>query len=206
MSIFDEVPCKNGRVGLYAHTIVTSAGPAYLLYCGDCGLVKGRDPSKPIMLARSDKRAVPIRAGDEKPRRPIGEPRPVRKRSLAGQTRKQIIIDRDGFDGCRYCGLRGKLTYEHLVPSVRGGADGHSNLGLSCSSCNAFKGQMTEPELLCWLRTGEIPDALSVGDRKQYASQAVRRKTMWAGFVALCEHLETAGASLHRNSLWRPNG
>ena len=42
----------------------------------------------------------------------------------------------------------GKLEIEHLVPRARGGSDEESNLWLSCSLCNRYKGtqvEVTEP-------------------------------------------------------------
>lgn len=48
-------------------------------------------------------------------------------------------------DRCGYClspqrYIMGKLEVEHLLPRVKGGSDEESNLWLSCSLCNRYKG------------------------------------------------------------------
>ena len=50
---------------------------------------------------------------------------------------------------CGYCQspqhlVMGKLEIEHIVPRARGGSDEESNLWLSCSLCNRYKGSQTE--------------------------------------------------------------
>ena len=51
-------------------------------------------------------------------------------------------------DRCGYClssqrYVMGKLEVEHIIPRVRGGSDDESNLWLSCSLCNRYKGSQT---------------------------------------------------------------
>jgi hypothetical protein len=46
---------------------------------------------------------------------------------------------------CGYClspqqYVMGKLEIEHIIPRARGGSDDESNLWLSCSLCNRYKG------------------------------------------------------------------
>ncbi|MDZ7292494.1 MAG: HNH endonuclease [candidate division KSB1 bacterium] len=46
---------------------------------------------------------------------------------------------------CGYClspqkYVMGKLEVEHIIPRARGGSDDESNLWLSCSLCNRYKG------------------------------------------------------------------
>jgi hypothetical protein len=48
-------------------------------------------------------------------------------------------------DRCGYClssqrYLMGKLEIEHIIPRSRGGSEDESNLWLSCSLCNRYKG------------------------------------------------------------------
>lgn len=48
-------------------------------------------------------------------------------------------------DRCGYClspqrYVMGKLEVEHVIPCARGGSDDESNLWLSCSLCNRYKG------------------------------------------------------------------
>lgn len=52
-------------------------------------------------------------------------------------------------DRCGYCRSPqqlaiGKLELEHIIPRSRGGSDDETNLWLSCSLCNRYKGAQTE--------------------------------------------------------------
>jgi len=49
------------------------------------------------------------------------------------------IIERDGL-GCRHCGSVEDLTYDHIVPRVKGGDDEVANLQAFCTPCNSRKG------------------------------------------------------------------
>lgn len=51
-------------------------------------------------------------------------------------------------DRCGYClssqrYVMGKLEIEHIIPRARGGSGDESNLWLSCSLCNRYKGSQT---------------------------------------------------------------
>lgn len=51
-------------------------------------------------------------------------------------------------DRCGYCCshqqyVMGTLEIEHVIPRARGGHDDESNLWLSCSLCNRYKGSQT---------------------------------------------------------------
>jgi 5-methylcytosine-specific restriction endonuclease McrA len=41
---------------------------------------------------------------------------------------------------CQYCGSRGDLTFDHVVPRVRGGITSWENVVAACSRCNLRKG------------------------------------------------------------------
>ena len=41
---------------------------------------------------------------------------------------------------CQYCGARGDLTFDHVVPRSRGGVTSWENVVAACSSCNLRKG------------------------------------------------------------------
>ena len=41
---------------------------------------------------------------------------------------------------CQYCGSRGDLTFDHVVPRARGGITSWENVVAACSSCNLKKG------------------------------------------------------------------
>jgi CRISPR/Cas system Type II protein with McrA/HNH and RuvC-like nuclease domain len=58
---------------------------------------------------------------------------------------------------CAYCGKRGSLHWEHLIPLSRGGPDNIDNLVLACPACNLSKSAMNPVE---WYAAGHR-------DRKQ---------------------------------------
>jgi hypothetical protein len=67
---------------------------------------------------------------------------------------QEAIRARDG-DACRYCGVSVKprdrkgpqgLTYDHVIPVVRGGDESVENLVVACRRCNMRKGGRTPDE------------------------------------------------------------
>ena len=42
--------------------------------------------------------------------------------------------------GCHYCGRRGPMTWDHIVPKALGGPDAGWNLVTACGPCNQAKG------------------------------------------------------------------
>ena len=59
---------------------------------------------------------------------------------------------------CYYCGAKGKLVVDHLIPRIRGGPDEPDNLIWACRSCNSSKGGK---DLLVWAQTkGFFPSIL----------------------------------------------
>ncbi len=53
-------------------------------------------------------------------------------------TRFNLFL-RDEFR-CQYCGARGDLTFDHVVPRAAGGVTSWQNVVAACSSCNLKKG------------------------------------------------------------------
>jgi 5-methylcytosine-specific restriction endonuclease McrA len=58
-------------------------------------------------------------------------------------------VRRAAGDRCGYCQspqhlVMGKLEIEHIIPRSSGGTDDESNLWLSCSLCNRYKGAQVE--------------------------------------------------------------
>ncbi len=41
---------------------------------------------------------------------------------------------------CQYCGSRGELTFDHVLPRARGGITSWDNVVAACSTCNLRKG------------------------------------------------------------------
>ncbi len=61
----------------------------------------------------------------------------------------RLLVRQAVGDRCGYCHspqhlVMGKLEIEHIVPRARGGSDDESNLWLSCSLCNRYKGMQVE--------------------------------------------------------------
>lgn len=49
---------------------------------------------------------------------------------------------------CIYCGRKGKMEVEHVVPKSKGGTDSLNNLVLACHDCNQAKGNLSLVEFL----------------------------------------------------------
>lgn len=62
----------------------------------------------------------------------------VRPRKRVAFTRFNLFL-RDAFE-CQYCGARGDLTFDHVVPRTRGGRTSWENVVAACSRCNLHKG------------------------------------------------------------------
>ena len=53
---------------------------------------------------------------------------------------REYVKEHDQPDTCVYCGSRGDLTLEHMLPRSRGGPDTPENAVWTCASCNSRKG------------------------------------------------------------------
>jgi len=62
----------------------------------------------------------------------------VRPQKRVAFTRFNLFL-RDGFS-CQYCGARGELTFDHVVPRAGGGTTHWENVVAACSRCNLRKG------------------------------------------------------------------
>lgn len=62
----------------------------------------------------------------------------VRPQKRVAFTRFNLFL-RDEFS-CQYCGSRGDLTFDHVVPRSRGGVTSWENVVAACSFCNLRKG------------------------------------------------------------------
>jgi 5-methylcytosine-specific restriction endonuclease McrA len=56
-------------------------------------------------------------------------------------TRFNLFL-RDEFT-CQYCGAKGEMTFDHVVPRSRGGRTTWTNVVAACGKCNLKKGDMT---------------------------------------------------------------
>ena len=52
---------------------------------------------------------------------------------------RRAVFARDGWE-CQYCGSRGALTVDHVIPRSKGGGSTWENIVASCGPCNRRKG------------------------------------------------------------------
>ena len=62
----------------------------------------------------------------------------VKPQKRVAFTRFNLFL-RDEFQ-CQYCGARGELTFDHVVPRADGGVTSWENVVAACSPCNLRKG------------------------------------------------------------------
>lgn len=62
----------------------------------------------------------------------------VKPQTKVAFTRFNLFL-RDGFC-CQYCGAKGDLTFDHVVPRASGGITSWENVVAACSPCNLRKG------------------------------------------------------------------
>jgi 5-methylcytosine-specific restriction endonuclease McrA len=65
----------------------------------------------------------------------------VKPQKRVAFTRFNLFL-RDEFC-CQYCGAKGDLTFDHVVPRSRGGITSWENVVAACSPCNLRKGNKT---------------------------------------------------------------
>jgi 5-methylcytosine-specific restriction endonuclease McrA len=78
------------------------------------------------------------------------------RRLMANQPTRNLIYKRDGYT-CAYCGVKERLTIDHIHPTSRGGQETWENLVTACCKCNSLKGNRTPQESNMILRV--IPKA-----------------------------------------------
>lgn len=65
---------------------------------------------------------------------------------------RRAVFARDGWE-CQYCGKRGSLTVDHVVPRSKGGDTSWENVVACCASCNRRKGDRSVSQAGMKLRT-----------------------------------------------------
>ena len=65
----------------------------------------------------------------------------VKPQKRVAFTRFNLFL-RDEFS-CQYCGAKGDLTFDHVLPRSRGGVTSWENVVAACSPCNLRKGSRT---------------------------------------------------------------
>jgi 5-methylcytosine-specific restriction endonuclease McrA len=69
---------------------------------------------------------------------------------------RRAVFARDGWE-CQYCGRRGSLTMDHVVPRSKGGDTSWENVVACCATCNRRKGNMSVRQSGMKLRTVPLP-------------------------------------------------
>lgn len=65
----------------------------------------------------------------------------VKPAKMTAFTRFNLFL-RDEFQ-CQYCGTRGDMTFDHVIPRCRGGRTTWENVVAACGPCNLRKGSRT---------------------------------------------------------------
>ncbi len=64
-------------------------------------------------------------------------PRDTHRRKIT----RRAVFARDGW-ACQYCGTRGSLTVDHVIPRSKGGPSSWDNIVASCAPCNRRKADL----------------------------------------------------------------
>lgn len=65
---------------------------------------------------------------------------------------RRAVFARDGWE-CQYCGRRGSLTVDHVIPRSKGGGTSWENVVACCATCNRRKGDRSVSQSGMKLRT-----------------------------------------------------
>ncbi|HSK16983.1 MAG TPA: HNH endonuclease [Gaiellaceae bacterium] len=77
-------------------------------------------------------------------------------RAIKRKISRKALFARDGHE-CVYCGSRGRLTLDHVVPRSRGGDSVWENVVTSCAPCNLRKGNRLLEEVEMRMRVTPRP-------------------------------------------------
>ena len=69
----------------------------------------------------------------------------VRFKPFVSFSRRNVYL-RDGYE-CQYCGSKKELTFDHVIPSSKGGKTNWHNIVTCCRKCNSKKGNKTAKEV-----------------------------------------------------------
>ncbi len=88
----------------------------------------------------------------------------VKRARYPAFTRFNLFL-RDEFT-CQYCGARGELTFDHVLPRSRGGRTEWENVVAACGRCNLRKANLTPREAGMTLRTPpRRPEAMELQNK-----------------------------------------
>jgi len=78
-------------------------------------------------------------------------------------TIREWLHEHENPDECIYCGAKGELTTEHILPRSRGGPDHPDNAIRVCRGCNLAKG---DRRLYEWMGLGKKDDVPRIAEGK----------------------------------------
>lgn len=112
----------------------------------------------------------------------------VKPQKRVAFTRFNLFL-RDGFS-CQYCGTKGDLTFDHVVPRARGGITSWENVVAACSKCNLRKGsKMLRQSGLSLMRAPRRPQAEELRNRgRQFPPNHLHES--WMDFLYWDSELE----------------
>lgn len=88
----------------------------------------------------------------------------VKPQKRVAFTRFNLFL-RDEFC-CQYCGSKGDLTFDHVLPRAKGGITSWENVVAACSPCNLRKGSKTLKQ--AGLRLAKVPKAPSAEEMQTH--------------------------------------
>lgn len=99
---------------------------------------------------------------------------------------RRNILHRDGYL-CQYCGKKGELSIDHIVPRSKGGKDTWENVITACVRCNLYKGNKTPKEAGMELRSKPCRPAdfiqFELSKHRQASAREVARWKKYLYFV-----------------------
>jgi len=72
----------------------------------------------------------------------------ARKKAVIDRLTQEQIIEKLAVGYCFYCGSEERLTLDHFIPLIRGGATARGNIVIACKACNSSKGTKMPNEYL----------------------------------------------------------
>lgn len=70
----------------------------------------------------------------------------------------------NGFQQCQLCATRDDLTFDHIIPKIRGGGNSWDNLCIMCGPCNVAKGSRIIKGLIPLSMEAPMLDTVQVYD------------------------------------------
>lgn len=101
-----------------------------------------------------------------------------KKRGVKGWIKLKLI---EAYQGkCQYCGEPG-TTFDHIIPTSKGGERGASNMTLACETCNGRKSNRLLPD-----------------KQQEYLIDQAERRVIWMKFIMILRRFDVIEE--HRNN------